>query len=486
MAYNRVGLTQYFSHRNVEQQSMQPRSWYDENTIHVSLGDSVEEVDQERRLVRATLSGWVPYDILVLATGSSAAVPPKVPIESMKGIFVYRTLQDLQDIIDWSQETHVKHATVVGGGLLGLEAAKAAKDLSLKVTVCERADRLMSRQLDLEGSRLLQAEITKLGLTATIQDCPLELEPDEVGRIKGARMTSQKYMETQLLIYAIGIRARDQLAASCPGLLKAPYGGFAVNERLETSLPEVFAIGECASYNGMTYGLVAPGYECASTLRFFRSFLIDDFSMAEVVARNLTTRRFESRKAAFKGSDMSTKLKLLGVHVASFGDYFPDESKTQALVYRDPFSGIYKKYVFTKEGKRLVGGMMVGDTNDYAKLLALVRSGQQLQSPPSELILGVQSAKEGVQGADTLPDETQICSCNNVSKGQLRKVVREKKCENLNQVKCFSKAGTGCGGCLPQVQEVRFMYTVCTFCLTLGAIRSLKRNSGPWVRLSAT
>ncbi len=176
--------------------------------------------------------------------------------------------------------------------------------------------------------------------------------------------------------------------------------------------------------------------------------------MAEVVARNLTTRRFESRKAAFKGSDMSTKLKLLGVHVASFGDYFADESKARALVYRDPFSAVYKKYVFTKDGKRLLGGMMVGDTNDYAKLLALVRAGQQLQSPPSELILGVKSSKEDVQGADALPDETQICSCNNVTKGQLRKVICEKKCENVNQLKSFSKAGMGCGGCIPQVQEV--------------------------------
>lgn len=176
--------------------------------------------------------------------------------------------------------------------------------------------------------------------------------------------------------------------------------------------------------------------------------------MAEVVARNLTTRLRDSRKAAFKGSDMSTKLKLLGVNVASFGDCFPDESMTQPLIYRDPFSGIYKKYIFTKDGKRLLGGMMVGDTNDYAKLLALVRSAKRLHAPPSELILGVQAADQ-VQGADALPDDTQICSCNNVTKGNIRKIIHEKKCENVNQVKCFSKAGTGCGGCLPQVQEVK-------------------------------
>ncbi|KAM6500317.1 nitrite reductase H large subunit [Amanita muscaria] len=437
VAYNRVGLTQYFSHKNFELQYMRPRAWYDENKIHISLGDPVEEIDSERQQVRARLTGWVSYDILVLATGSSAAVPPGIPVDSVNGIFVYRTLQDLRDIVEWSQQDHVQHATVVGGGLLGLEAAKAVKDLGLQVTISERSNTLMSRQLDVEASRILQAEITKLGLTISIQDCPVEPVQDSIGRLKGARMTSKKYMETQVLIYAIGILARDQLADSCLGLSKAEHGGFAVNEHLETSLPNVYAIGECASHNDTTYGLVAPGYD-----------------MAEIVSRNLTTRRFESRKAAFKGSDMSTKLKLLGVHVASFGEYFSDESKTRALVYRDPFSGIYKKYIFTKEGKRLVGGMMVGDTNDYAKLLALVRSGQQLRSPPSELILGVQSAKESLQGADALPDETQICSCNNISKGQLRKVIRDKKCENLVQVKCFSRAGTGCGGCLPQVQEI--------------------------------
>jgi nitrite reductase (NAD(P)H) len=261
VAYNRVGLTQFFSHRSNEQQYMQPRSWYDGNKVHVSLGDPVEEIDSVQQRVRTRLSDWVSYDILILATGSSAALPPGIPVDSVKGIFVYRTLKDLDDIISWSQQNHVKHATVVGGGLLGLEAAKAAKDLDLEVTVCERSDRLMSRQLDVEGARLLQSEITKLGLEASIGDCPQHLDVDEEGRIKGARMTSDKYMQTQMLVYAIGIRARDELSSSCADLARAPRGGFKVNERLETSLPNVFAIGECASFADMTYGLVAPGYE---------------------------------------------------------------------------------------------------------------------------------------------------------------------------------------------------------------------------------
>ncbi|KAI9496938.1 hypothetical protein BDB00DRAFT_970630 [Zychaea mexicana] len=433
VAYNRVGLTQYFGHCDVEQQLMQPRSWYTENQVQVELGDPVEEIDTENKRVRTRLTGWVDYDVCVIATGSSAALPPGVTLGKYGGVFVYRTLQDLEDIMAWSKLEHVKHAAVVGGGLLGLEAAKAAKDLGLEVSIYERSDRLMSRQLDCEASGVLEAEIEKLGLKSYVGDCPMEIQGGD--NVENMVLASGGTRTAEMVIYAIGIRPRDQLCENT-ALERAPRGGFVVNDRLETSVPDVFAIGECASHNDMVYGLVAPGYD-----------------MAEVVARNLTTRLNQSRKAAFRGADMSTKLKLLGVHVASFGDCFPDESKTQPLVYRDPFSGVYKKYIFTKDGKKLVGGMMVGDTNDYAKLLALVRSAKRLQSPPSELILGVQGG-DSVQSADALPDDTQICSCNNVTKGGIRKIIRDKKCENVNQVKCFSKAGTGCGGCLPQVQEI--------------------------------
>ncbi|KAI9321278.1 nitrite reductase NiiA [Dichotomocladium elegans] len=442
VAYNRVGLTQYFSHLDVERQLMLPRSWYAENNIQVDLADPIEEIDTVNKRVRARQQGWIDYDICVLATGSSAALPPNVNPDKYSGVFVYRTLQDLNDMVAWSRQEHVKHAAVVGGGLLGLEAAKAAMDLGLETTLYERADRLMSRQLDCDASRVLEAEISKLGIKTVIGDYPVELQgSDEDGPIPGKpairtmRLSNDQIVETQMVIYAIGVRPRDQL--SQPGSLeRAPRGGFVVNERMETTAQDVYAIGECASFLDTTYGLVAPGYD-----------------MAEIVARNLTTRLDDRRKAAFKGADMSTKLKLLGVHVASFGDCFPDEVNTQPLVYRDPFSGIYKKYIFTKDGKKLIGGMMVGDTNDYAKLLALVRSAKRLTSPPSELILGVKG-DDKIQGADALPDDTQICSCNNVTKGAIRKVIREKKCENVNQVKIFSKAGTGCGGCLPQVQEI--------------------------------
>ena len=240
---------------------MQPRAWYTENNVQVELGNPVEEIDAEAKRVRTRLSGWVNYDTLVLATGSSAALPPGVTLDKYGGVFVYRTLQDLEDIMAWSKRENVTQAAVVGGGLLGLEAAKAAKDLGLDVSIYERSDRLMARQLDCDASRVLVAEIEKLGLKSIIGDCPMELEGDEESNLKSFKLGSGETHTSQMAIYAIGIRPRDGLSQSTPQLKCAARGGFVVNDRLETSIPDVFAIGECASHNDMVYGLVAPGYE---------------------------------------------------------------------------------------------------------------------------------------------------------------------------------------------------------------------------------
>ncbi|KAK9708258.1 hypothetical protein K7432_009744 [Basidiobolus ranarum] len=446
VAYNRVGLTQYFAHRDPNKQLMKPREWYTENNVEVHLGDLVEEIDTVGQRIRANKSGWVNYDICVIATGSSAAVPPGVPpMDSVGGIFVYRTLEDLEKIIAWTNRENVKRATIVGGGLLGLEAAKAAKDLGLETTVYERTDRLMMRQLDGEASRLLEAEIAKLGLTSIVGDCPMGLDQSDDDldatrkKICGFTTAAGLKVETDMLIYSIGIRPRDQLARESNGAIQlGERGGIMVDNQLRTSAENVYAIGECANYKGMCYGLVAPCYDTA-----------------EAVARNLTTRLHEPEadKATFKGSDMSTKLKLMGVNVASFGNPFPDEATHQALVYRDPFSGVYKKYQFTKDGKRLVGGMMVGDTKDYTKVLSMSRSSKNLDCDPSELILGTQT-EAGGNGTDSLPDDAQICSCLNVTKGEIRKAIKEKNCTSVDQVKVCTKAGTGCGGCVPQVTEI--------------------------------
>lgn len=445
LAYNRVGLTQYFTHQDPEKQLMKPRSWYQENQIEAHIGDLVEEIDAKKKMVRAKNASWVSYDICVIATGSSAAVPPNAPT-NMDGVFCYRTIEDLDSIIDWAARKDVQRAAIVGGGLLGLEAAKAALDLDLKVSIYERADRLMCRQLDQDASKLLESEINKLGITTSIGYCPDQVVGGDINpdtnkpRIKGIKMstdpTEDSLVLTDMLIYSIGIRPRDQLCAASHGLLRlGSRGGIEVDECMATSAPDVYAIGECAAFNGMCYGLVAPCND-----------------MADVVAKNLTEQQANSR-AIFKGNDMSTKLKLMGVYVASFGNVFPDASlRTQPLTYRDPFKSIYKKYIFTQDGKKLLGGIMVGDTNDYVKLLAYTRSGKTLGREPSELILGVQNGD--AEGAESLPDDTQICSCFNIAKGDIRKAIREEGLTTVDQVKAFTKAGTGCGGCVPSVTEI--------------------------------
>ncbi|CAO3645975.1 unnamed protein product [Cunninghamella blakesleeana] len=452
VAYNRVGLTQYFSHQDVTKQWMQPPEWYEEHNILIHLGDTIEKIDTIEQKVYSPKKGWLSYDVCILATGSNAALPPGVPIKEMNGVFVYRTLTDLDNIISWSKNEFVQKAAIVGGGLLGLEAAKAAKDLGLQVTIYERADRLMTRQLDKEASDVLVDQIHQLGIDTCIGNCPMSLHGTTIAenvnqpkddvllplpRVTSLTLSDDSIVDADIIIYSIGITPRDHIARPSPNdddnkntvlLERGARGGFKVNEFLETSATNVYAIGECAAFNDMCYGLVAPCYD-----------------QADIVARNLT-------------SPLKLNLKLLGVHVASFGDCFADvesKGKYQPLVYRDPFSGIYKKYIFTKDGKKIVGGIMVGDTKDYGKLLTFVKNKVALKTPPSELILGVQGGKDnGSQGADTLPDDTQICSCNNITKGNIRDTIRANKCENLNQVKCLSKAGTGCGGCLNQVQEI--------------------------------
>ncbi|CAG8467315.1 11383_t:CDS:2 [Funneliformis caledonium] len=426
VAYNRVGLTQYFAHREEERMLMQPVSWYSENNVIVHTNEKATKIDTTTKCVISASGISVPYDTCILSTGSYAFVPP-IPGWDKPGVFVYRTIKDLTDIISYSKNS--KRGAVIGGGLLGLEAAKALMDLGLEVTIIEMAPVLMARQLDTVGGQMLQKEIEKLGIKCILGVPPKEITTDEEGKVSGIRFENET-IPLDMVIVAAGIRPRDELAKAS-GISTHQRGGVFVDECLRTSDPNVYAIGEVALYGGMIYGLVVPGYD-----------------MADVVANNLATNADKK----FLGGDLSSKLKLLGVHVASFGDYFAKEDVAMPLVYNDPFGSVYKKLLFSKDGKYLIGGIMVGDTDDYAKLHALMKSKKVLTAPPGELILGVQSGL--APGADDLPDEAQICSCNNVSKGQIREAIQNDECRSVGQIKSCTKAGTGCGGCLPAVTEI--------------------------------
>lgn len=470
LAYNRVGLTSFFSHRKPEQLYLNPLSWYEANAgpdkaLGWHLNSKVSGIDKARRIVTCADGSEVPYDVLVLATGSDAVLPRNTPGFDADGVFVYRNISDLERLIEFSATKNGTYGAVVGGGLLGLEAAKAMMDLECfeQVKIIERNRWVLSRQLDGEAGSMVVEQVRNLGVDVMLNTRVAKIDTDEDNRVKGVSFENGERMPCSTICFAIGVKARDELAREA-GLVCADRGsGIVVDDELRTSDANIYAIGECASWRGQTFGLIGPGVE-----------------MADVLAFNLTQARMHTPRA-FMRPDVSTKLKLLGVDVASFGDFFADRdgpkylparaaaaikrksqqegevndnnsSNVKALTYKDPFQNVYKKYIFTGDGKYLLGGMMIGDTQDYVKLVPLVKKQKELELAPSELILGSKKGDDG--GAEDLDDDTQICSCHNVPKGAIVNVVKDGACKSIGDVKSCTKAGTGCGGCVPLVQAI--------------------------------
>ena len=428
------------------------------------------QIHPSDKVVSTSEGDTVPYDILVLATGSDALLPRHTPGHDAKGVFVYRTIDDLEKLIAYAETIPGTTGAVVGGGLLGLEAAKAMMDLEKfsKVKLIERNRWVLSRQLDADAGGMVVELVRQLGLDVLLSKRVGKIEVDEDNAVNGVVFEDGERMDCKCLMFGIGIKARDELARAAGIKCADRGGGIVVNPDLMTNLENIYAIGECASWENQTYGLIAPGIE-----------------MADVLAFNMTQAKVHTPRK-FKRPDLSTKLKLLGVEVASFGDFFADrdgpkdlpvrqlapkkkdingdEEKVKvitngpppppvkALTYKDPFQAVYKKYLFTPDGKYLLGGMMIGDTKDYVKLVPMIKNHKPLDVPPSQFILG--ASKEGEDDVDDLQDDTQICSCHNVTKKDVASVVRDGTCKSIGDVKSCTKAGTGCGGCMPLVQSI--------------------------------
>ena len=422
-AYDRVGLTSFFAHRDPEQLRIARMEWYEEHGIQIHVGDRARQIDRTQQIVTSDNGESIAYDYVVMATGSFPFVPPVDGIQQT-GVFVYRTIEDLQKIIAFSKTA--RRCAVIGGGLLGLEAAKAAFDLGLETHVVEFAPRLMPRQIDEAGSQILVQKINQLGVQVHLNKATEKVLGD--GKVTGMRFADGEQLDVDMIIVSAGIRPRDDLAKESD-LEIGPRGGIQVNSRLQTSDPMIYAIGECALHDGMIYGLIAPGWE-----------------MAEIAANRIC-----GGDKRFVGTDLSTKLKLMGVDVASFGDYELSDMTATPLVHNDPFEGVYKKLLFSKDGKKLLGGILVGDAKDYGTLSSFAKSGDRLPIKPAELI-GMGGGLE--LGADSIGDDSQICSCNNVSKGEICDAIREKELTTVGQVKFCTKAGSGCGGCMPLVTDV--------------------------------
>ncbi|MER5478153.1 nitrite reductase large subunit NirB [Streptomyces sp. NPDC002734] len=423
-AYDRVHLTSYFSGTTPDELSMTDLEFIEKHGIELHLGDPAESIDREARTVTARSGLTVPYDTLVLATGSYPFVPP-VPGKDADGCFVYRTIEDLLAIEEWAKARAVTGA-VVGGGLLGLEAAGALKGLGLDAHIVEFAPRLMPVQVDDGGGAALLRTIEQMGLTVHTGAGTQEVLTGEDGAVTGMRLSNGAELAVDLVIFSAGVRPRDQLARDC-GLQVGERGGIAVDERCRTLGDErVFAIGECAlAADGRVYGLVAPGYEMAQTA-------------AAAIASD--------EAATFTGADLSTKLKLLGVDVASFGDAHGAAEGCLDVVYSDSRAGLYKKLVVGRDGT-LLGGILVGDAEAYGTLRALTGSVPPVS--PESLVLPAGAAGGGAQlGPSALPDEAIICSCHNVTKGAIRGAVTDHRCVTVPEVKKCTKAGTGCGSCV--------------------------------------
>ncbi|KAI9451186.1 hypothetical protein F5148DRAFT_1334004 [Russula earlei] len=428
-AYDRVHLSSFFEGRSPDDLAMAPTSWYAENGIQLYTGDPIQSIDRVTKTVHSYNGITESYDRLIIATGSAAFVPPIPGIEK-RGVFLYRTIEDLEMMAAYAPRA--RKGVVIGGGLLGLEAAKAMLDLGITDThVIEFASRLMPRQIDEAASQVLSAKLKSLGLTIHTNTSTTEILGED--RITGLQFADDTTLEADMLVISAGIRPRDELAKLC-GLETGHRGGIVVNEHLQTSDEHIFAIGECALYKGMIYGLVAPGYE-----------------MAEVVVNHLT-----GGNKAFTGFDMSTKLKLVGIDVASFGDPFIGGNDCRTVVFEDTMKGIYKRINITTDGKALLGGILIGDAAAYNILLQTCKNKLALPPHPEDMILGARggSESEGSAGIAGLPGDALICSCEGVSKEAICTAVSEGGCETVEAIKKCTKAGTGCGGCTPMLKDL--------------------------------
>ncbi len=429
-AYDRIHLSDYFSGKTADELMLATPDGYRQNGVQVFVGDRVAAIDRQAQKITSSKGVVIHYDKLVLATGSYPFVPP-IKGKEAAGTFVYRTLEDLDAIKTYAQ--NAKTGVVLGGGLLGLECANALKLLGLGTHVVEFAPRLMTVQVDDTGGALLRKKIEALGVQVHIGKSTTEIIAHE-GQVCKMLFSDGSELGTDMIVFSAGIRPRDELAREC-GLVVGERGGIGIDEHCRTSDPNIYAIGECALYQNRIYGLAAPGYQ-----------------MAEVVVDELTAAT--ENGSLFTGADMSTKLKLMGVDVASFGDAFAAAAGAREISISDALTGTYKKIVVDAEGKRLVGGILVGDASSYKMLHQVMQNSMALPPHPEDLILPARDGKAAGMGVERLPMTAKICSCENVSKATICDAIREQSLTSVTGIKKCTKAGTGCGGCVPLVNDI--------------------------------
>lgn len=427
IAYDRVHLSEYFQGKSADDLAFSTADQYAQWGFNLRLNTAATHIDREARTLTLDTGERLAYDKLVLATGSYPFVPP-IQGNDREDCLVYRTLEDLDAIREAASRANT--GVVVGGGLLGLEAANALRELDLDTAVVEFAPRLMPVQVDEEGGGILREKIEDLGVQVLTGRATQRIEDGTNARHQMV-FQDDRLLETDLIVFSAGIRPRDELARDA-GLSMGERGGVVIDDHCRTSDPDILAIGEVALWNDSIFGLVGPGYQMAKAA-------LDTLSGGERV---------------FNGADMSTKLKLMGVDVGAIGDAHGNQNPGARFYrYTNGIAQQYRKLVVSADGKQLLGAMLVGDNSYYDTLLQYALNGLELPGSPESLILPASEGGAPALGVDALPETAGICSCHNVTKGDIVQCVHDGH-TSVGDVKAVTKAGTGCGGCAGQLKEI--------------------------------
>ena len=427
--YNRILLSPVLAgEQTLDEITLNDLDWYESHRITIHLGKKIVRIDRSKRAVETEDGLRVHYDRLLLATGSDPVILP-VPGAKLEGVISYRDIADTEAMI--SAASQYREAVVIGGGLLGLEAANGLRLRGMAVTVVHLMPWLMERQLDQTAAALLQKSLESKGLKFRLQASTAALQGDASGRVQSVELRSGEVIPAQLVVMAVGIRPNTALAESS-GLFCDR--GIVVNDTMQTFDPRVYAVGECVSHRGKSYGLVAPLFE-----------------MAKVCANHLAQMGI----GRYVGSQLSTKLKVTGVDLFSAGD-FASRPDSDDIVLSDPGAGIYKRLVIREE--RLTGCVLYGDTADGAWYFRLIREGSPVNEIRDRLMFGEDNlgdtGHQGQNKAASMPDSMEVCGCNGVCKGTIAQAIKEKGLFTVEEVRKHTKASSSCGSCTGLVEQI--------------------------------
>ena len=430
--YNRILLSPVLAgEQTIEQIMLNQVEWYAENGIALHLNKTITKIDRVKRQVIAADGTTAPYDRLLLATGSNPFILP-IPGKDLDGVLSYRDIADTHGMID-AAAVH-KHAVVIGGGLLGLEAANGLKLRGMEVTVVHIMPFLMERQLDRVAAKMLQKSLEDKGLKFMLEAQTDLLLGNEAGRVRAVKFKDGTEIPADLVVMAVGIRPNTTLAQSAGLRCSERPGGILVNDTMQTYDPRIYSVGECVNHRGSAYGLVAPLFE-----------------MAKVCATHLA----QFGIGRYIGSVTSTKLKVTGIDLFSAGDFSGGED-TEEITLSDPIGGVYKKLVLREN--KLIGACLYGDTVDGAWYFSLLREGKDVGEIRDHLMFGEDhlgdTGHQGVSKAVSMTDDAEVCGCNGVSKGAVCKAIKEKGLFTLEDVRKHTKASSSCGSCTGLVEQL--------------------------------